>query len=137
MKKETLNKEETQAVKELIEKIPDEALEKAVGGLRPRTKQILQGIGATALTAATIWLVTDKLKNDIKSSDNDIKTKKRDSSPKVTSGSKYDSFDNDNTKLDNVPSAGSRFNWEWYNNDNEKFDDPNFGEPSAPPYWEV
>lgn len=110
MKKETLNKEETQAVKELIEKIPDEALEKAVGGLRPRTKQILKGIGATALTAAIIWLVTDKLKNDIKSSDND------------------------NTKLDNVPSAGSRFNWEWYNNDNEKFDDPNFGEPSAPPY---
>lgn len=134
MKKETLNKEETQAVKELIEKIPDEALEKAVGGLRPRTKQILKGIGATALTAAIIWLVTDKLKNDIKSSDNDIKTKKRDSPPKVTSGSK---FDNDNTKLDNVPSAGSRFNWEWYNNDNEKFDDPNFGEPSAPPYWEV
>lgn len=133
MKKETLNKEETQAVKELIEKIPDEELKIAAGKLDTRTQQILKGIGTTALTALAIWLATNKLKSDIKGSDKDIKTKKGDSSTKVTSGYKNDSFDNDNTKFDKVSTGGSGFDWDAWNNDNTKFDDPNFGEPSAPP----
>ncbi len=55
MSKETMNAEEAKAVKELIEKIPSEDLEMAVGGMDEHTKEILQkffyyiGISAAAL----------------------------------------------------------------------------------------
>ncbi len=47
-----MNKNELEAVKELVKKIPDAELEKAVGGsLSPKTKRALKRLGRLALAA--------------------------------------------------------------------------------------
>ncbi len=52
MSKEAMNNEEKEAVKELIEKIPPEDLEKAVGGMDKHTVKLLKNAGLLALVAA-------------------------------------------------------------------------------------
>lgn len=57
MSKESMNDEEVQAVKELIEKLPPEDLEKAVGGLTKKQKKLLGAMGIVALTALTVGVI--------------------------------------------------------------------------------
>ncbi len=54
--KQDLNKEQLDAVNELLNKIPPEDLEKAVGGVSPKTRRIIGGLGLAALAAATYGL---------------------------------------------------------------------------------
>ena len=67
-----MNKEKLAAIQKLVEKIPDDALEKFVGGdLSPKAKRILKSLGGAAM-AALLTYGGYRLVKNINSSDENV-----------------------------------------------------------------